>query len=68
MCVTIDMWNDQQPQRHKCQYCKEEKDCKRGPDPYLYYQFDEIEMVWLCQECYDLRKDGSHLGDDEDDE
>lgn len=63
----MDMRNRQKAERRKCQYCKQERDCRYGPDPYLLHTFDEVEMVWLCGECYDLRKDGEHLPESEDD-
>ena len=25
-------------------------------DPYLKEMYDEIKMVWLCDECYDNRR------------
>ena len=55
-----------QPTRRKCQFCKQEKDCRHGPDPFLFSRFDEIEMVWLCEECYSIRANGLHLPDSED--
>ena len=61
----MEIWNNQPPTRKECQYCKQERDCRRGPDPFLFYSFDEIEMVWLCDECFSLRKHGDHLGDEE---
>ena len=65
MTATMKMWRSQPPQRRKCQFCKQERDCGHGPDPYLFNNFDEIEMVWLCDECYDIRKDGLHLPESE---
>jgi len=62
----MEIWNNQPWTRKKCQYCKQEKDCRRGPDPFLFYSFDEIETVWLCDECFVLRKDGDHLDGEED--
>ncbi len=49
----------------KCQFCKQDRECRHGPDPYLLLHLDEIEMVWLCDECYDIRKDGLHLPESE---
>jgi hypothetical protein len=60
-----DLWPDQEPQRRKCQFCKQERDCKHGPDPFLFYNFDEDEMVWLCSECYSIRESGLHLPESE---
>ena len=57
------LWRDQEPQRRKCQFCKQERDCKRGPDPFLLIYFHEREMVWLCSDCYSLREEGDHLPD-----
>ena len=57
----IDLWENQTPKRKKCQFCKQQRDCKHGPDPFLFYNFDEIETVWLCDECYSLREEGDHL-------
>lgn len=64
----FDLWPDQEFHRRKCQFCKQERDCKHGPDPYLFHFFGETEMVWLCKECYSIREDGLHLPDGEDDE
>ncbi len=61
----IAMWEGQPPTRKKCQFCKQERDCRRGPDPFLFYSYDDIEMVWLCDECFSLRECGDHLGDEE---
>jgi len=68
MKATMDSWRRPQTQRRKCQFCKQERDCKHGPDPYLFHFFDEIEMVWLCPECFSIRRDGRHLPESEDDE
>ena len=54
--------------RRKCQFCKQTRDCRRGPDPFLLNYFDEIEIVWLCAECHFLRRDGLHLPDGDDGE
>ena len=51
--------------RTTCQFCKQERNCSRGPDPFLLNFFDETEIVWLCDECYSLRRCGGHLGDEE---
>ena len=61
-------WDKQRPVRRKCQFCKQERKCKHGPDPTLYFFFDEIEMVWLCEACFDVRVTGEHLPDLGDDE
>ena len=61
----MDKWENQPPTRKKCQFCKQERDCRRGPDPYLFNAFNEIEMVWLCDECFSLREYGDHLDDEE---
>ena len=63
---TIRVWGHQQHRQKKCQFCKQERDCKCGPDPFLLFNFDEVEMVWLCDDCYDIRAEGLHLPDDED--
>lgn len=63
----MDSWRSPKTQRRKCQFCKQVQDCKHGPDPYLFYNFDEIEMVWLCSECYFVRENGLHLANIEDD-
>ena len=63
MRATMDSWRSQEAQRRKCQFCKQERDCRHGPDPYLFHNFDEIEMVWLCGECYFVRENGLHLPD-----
>jgi hypothetical protein len=47
-----------------CQFCKQERDCKRGPDPFLLLYFHERETVWLCADCYSLREEGDHLPDE----
>ena len=62
------MWNKKRTVRRKCQFCKQERDCKHGPDPFLYYNFDETEMVWLCEECFTVRENGDHIPDLENDE
>jgi len=54
--------------RRKCQFCKQERECSHGADPYLLNQFDEVEMVWLCDECSFIRQNGLHLPESEDDE
>ena len=59
------IWSTQRPERRKCGFCKRERDCKHGPDPFLFDRFDEIEMVWLCEDCFGTRKNGTHLPDDE---
>ena len=65
MRATMAMWRTQKTEHRKCQFCKQERDCGHGPDPFLFNTFDEIEVVWLCSECFDLRKDGGHLADEE---
>ena len=62
--MMTDIWRTQRPERRKCGFCKEQRPCKHGPDPFLYYQFDEIEMVWLCEDCFGIRRNGKHLPDD----
>ena len=57
----MSVWDNQSPERRTCQHCKQVRDCKRGPDPFLFHGFDEIEMVWLCADCYFLRENGLHL-------
>ena len=64
----MESWRQVKTTRRRCQFCKQEQDCKHGPDPYLFDHFDEIEMVWLCDECFALRKDGGHLPEGEDEE
>jgi len=54
--------------RRRCQFCKQIRDCTYGPDPFLYHNFDEIEMVWLCDECRTVRENGEHLPDGDDGE
>ena len=68
MRATMKMWQRQKPRRRKCQFCKQHSDCKYGPDPFLFHNFDEEEMVWLCEECYVIRENGLHLDDWEGDE
>jgi len=51
----------QTPQRRTCQHCKQPRDCEYGPDPFLCRAFDEVEMVWLCSDCYFIRMNGLHL-------
>ena len=58
------LWRDQEPQLRKCQFCKQERDCKRGSDPFLLLYFHERETVWLCADCYSLREEGDHLPDE----
>ena len=67
MWATMDMWRNQKPRRRKCQFCKRQRLCKHGPDPFLFYNFDDMEMVWLCEECYSLRENGDHLDDMDED-
>ncbi len=59
----IDMWENQLLAWRKCQFCKQQRDCSRIPDPFLFNFYDEIEMVWLCDECYSIRERGDHLDD-----
>jgi len=59
-------WGRSQTTHRKCQWCKQQRDCRHGPDPYLFFFFDEIEMVWLCDDCFALREDGGHLPEGED--
>ena len=66
MWGTMDMWRRRKVTRRKCQFCKQERDCRQGPDPFLFYNFDEVEIVWLCDDCYVTRENGLHLPDDED--
>jgi len=66
--MMADLWPDQEPVRRKCQFCKQQRDCKHGPDPYLFHNLDEEEPVWLCEECYFVRENGLHLPDGEVDE
>lgn len=54
-------WRTLERTRRKCQWCKQHRPCGHGPDPYLFYFHDEIEMVWLCDDCFHLRRDGGHL-------
>jgi len=61
-------WRRRNKTHRKCQHCKQPRDCRQGPDPYLYYFHDEIETVWLCPKCFRLRKTGSHLPEGHDDE
>jgi len=63
----MDVWKLPGTTRRKCQHCKQTRDCRQGPDPYLYYSHDEIEEVWLCAECFFLRGQGDHLPDEEED-
>ena len=63
----MESWRQVKTTRRRCQFCKQERDCKHGPDPFLFYNFDEIEIVWLCSDCYFTRQDGSHLPESEDD-
>jgi hypothetical protein len=65
MATMMDEWKNQTPVLRKCQYCKQVKDCRQGPDPYLLNVFDETEIVWLCDACYDLREYGDHLEEHE---
>ena len=65
MPATMEMWRIRKPQRRKCQFCKQQRDCTRGPDPFLFNFYDEIEIVWLCDECFSLREYGDHLDDGE---
>ena len=58
-------WDEQEPRRRKCQFCKQDRACRHGLDPFLYLFLGETEMVWLCLDCYDLRKDGGHLSEEE---
>jgi len=57
----MEAWKDQKPVRRQCQYCKQHRPCRRGPDPFLLNNFEEIEVVWLCGACFTLREDGGHL-------
>jgi hypothetical protein len=47
--------------RRACQFCKQIRNCRYIEDPFLLHNFDEIEMVWLCQKCLTVRQDGEHL-------
>jgi len=64
----MESWRTLERACRKCQWCKQHRGCKHGPDPYLFYFHDEIEMVWLCDECYSIRQNGLHLPDGEVDE
>ena len=57
----MNMREKQLPAWRKCQFCKQQRDCSYVADPFLFYNFDEIEMVWLCDECYSIRERGDHL-------
>ena len=61
----IGIWDYQKPERRRCAFCKQQRDCKHGPDPFLFYNFDEIEVVWLCEECFQIRERGDHLPDED---
>ena len=62
------VWKRQKKTHRKCQHCKQPRDCRHGPDPYLFYFHDEIEPVWLCKPCFNLRKTGDHLPEGHDEE
>jgi len=61
----METWERQRPRRRKCQFCKRRRDCRHGPAPFLFHNFDEIEWVWLCGECFFIRREGLHLSDDD---
>ncbi|MBN2129328.1 MAG: hypothetical protein JW741_07515 [Sedimentisphaerales bacterium] len=61
MMIVSEIWDNQKPERRKCQFCEQEKDCKHGPDPFLYYYLDEVEVAWLCEECFAVREAGDHI-------
>jgi len=61
MQIPIDTWRTLRPKWRKCQFCKQVRECRHGPDPYLLLYLDETEMVWLCHECYVLRENAQHL-------
>jgi hypothetical protein len=63
-----ELWRKRKPEHRKCQFCKQEHDCTYLPDPFLAGFFDEIEMVWLCDGCFRLRREGKHLPDLDPDE
>jgi len=64
----MDVWERPETTHRKCQYCKQPRDCRQGPDPYLFYFHREIEEVWLCDECFGLREEGKHLPENQDEE
>lgn len=46
---------DLPPTVRKCQACKTQQLCHYVEDPALLAAYDEVEMVWLCRECYEDR-------------
>jgi len=62
----MDVWERPETTNRKCQHCKQSRDCRHGPDPYLFYFFREVEEVWLCDECFNLREEGKHLPENQD--
>ena len=41
----------------ECDGCHEVKPCTLGPDPFAQEIHDDDTEVWLCEKCYQDRKD-----------